>query len=53
MEEMSYVIGIKLFHDWSQELIELSHKAYINKFLKRLEYKYMESAPYMHVLLWS
>jgi len=35
MGEASYVIGIKIFRDISQGLLELSQKSYINKVLER------------------
>ena len=34
MGEASYVIGIEIFQNRSQELLGLSHKAYIKKELK-------------------
>ena len=35
MGEASYVIGIGIFHDRSQRLLGLSHKAYINRVLEK------------------
>lgn len=37
MGEASYMIEIEIFHDQSGGLLGLSHNAYINKILKKLE----------------
>jgi len=46
MDEASYVIGIEIFGNRSQELLGLSQKAYINKALERFR---MEKCLASHV----
>ena len=48
MGEVSYVIGIEIFHNRSQGLLGLSQKAYINKVLERFK---MEKCLASHVLI--
>lgn len=39
MRMLTYIIGIEIFRDRSQGLLELSQKTYINKVLKRFRIK--------------
>ena len=45
MGEASYVIGIEIFRNRSQELLGLSQKAYINKVLERFRMEKCSASP--------
>jgi len=45
MGEVSYVIGIKIFYNRSQGLLDLSQKVYSNKVLKRFGKKRCSASP--------
>ena len=45
MGEASYVIGMKIFCNRSQELLGLSQKAYINKVLERFRMENCSTSP--------
>ena len=45
MSEVSYVIGIEIFHNRSQGLLSLSQKAYINKILEKFKMERCLTSP--------
>ena len=45
MGEVSYVIGITIFHNRSQELLGLSQKVYIDKVLERFKMERCLTSP--------
>ena len=45
MGEVSYVIGIEIFHNRSQGLLRLSQKAYINKILEKFKMERCLTSP--------
>ena len=45
MSEVSYVIGIEIFHNRSQKLLGLSQKVYIDKVLERFKMERCLTSP--------